>query len=178
MMKYLNGTLVVCLGLLGALSPAPGQEAEIGSQRLAGVERLVIRWDQFHDYQAALADGQSPGTVLRELLVESMSPGLETLLTGDIESERPVRIWWLTIIVENANGGPPTLSDAQSWYGIHQDNHIPILVDAGQDVRNKYNGGQYPFFFLLRPDMAIEYWGIPEPGDNAFLALFYVDQYL
>jgi hypothetical protein len=89
-----------------------------------------------------------------------------------------LRIWWLTIIVENANGGPPTLSDAQSWYGIHQDNHIPILVDAGQDVRNKYNGGQYPFFFLLRPDMAIEYWGIPGPGDNAFLALFYVDQYL
>lgn len=89
-----------------------------------------------------------------------------------------LRVWWITIIVEDANGGPPTLSDAQSWYAIHQDSHIPILVDAGQDVRDKYNGGQYPFFFLLQPSMAVEYWGIPEPGDNAFLALFYVDQYL
>ena len=112
--------------------------------------------------------------------------GTDNANTAGLQSSYPTvrekiaqyRIWWLTIIVENAQGGPPTLSDATSWFESHQDNHIPVMVDDTQQIRNVYNGGQYPFFFLLDPFMAIEFWGLPGPGDNPFLALFFVDQYL
>ena len=89
-----------------------------------------------------------------------------------------LRIWWLTIIVEDSGGNPPTVADAQMWYNLHQDEYIPVMVDESQQVRNVYNGGQYPFFFLLDPFMAIEYWGLPAPGENPFMALFFVEQYL
>jgi hypothetical protein len=89
------------------------------------------------------------------------------------------RIWWVTIIVENSSGGAPTLSDSQSWYGIHQDSRIPVLVDETQQVRNTYNGGSYPFFFLLDPVMAVEFWDVADaPGDNTFPALWMVQQHL
>ncbi|WP_146658616.1 TlpA family protein disulfide reductase [Enhygromyxa salina] len=112
--------------------------------------------------------------------------GADTAETASLQQTYPtvrdkvysLRIWWITVIVEDAGGGPPTLSDAESWYSIHQDNHIPVLVDETQGVRNIYNGGQYPFFFLLDPNMAVEYWGVPGPGDNPFLALWFVEQYL
>ena len=94
------------------------------------------------------------------------------------EKVHSLRIWWVTIIVENAGGGEPTLSDAQSWYGAHQDPYIPILVDAGQQVRGVYNAGSYPFFFLLDPLMAVEFWQVAGPGDNTFPALWMVQQFL
>jgi hypothetical protein len=94
------------------------------------------------------------------------------------EKVHNLRIWWITIIVENSGGGAPTLSDSQSWFGIHQDPYIPILVDETQQVRNTYNGGSYPFFFLLDPVLAVEFWEVAGPGDNTFPALWMVQQYL
>ncbi|WP_106395867.1 TlpA family protein disulfide reductase [Enhygromyxa salina] len=112
--------------------------------------------------------------------------GVDNAETASLQTAYPtvrdkvysLRIWWITIIVEDAAGNPPTLSDSESWYAAHQDNHIPVLVDETQQVRGIYNGGQYPFFFLLEPELGVEFWGIPGPGDNPFLALFFVDQYL
>lgn len=89
-----------------------------------------------------------------------------------------LRIWWITIMVENINGGPPTLSDAQSWATTHPDSSIPVLVDEEQQVISTYSGGQFPFFFLLDPNLAIEMWKIPGPGDNTHPALWAVQQYL
>ena len=94
------------------------------------------------------------------------------------EKVHDLRIWWLTFVVEAADGSPPTLGDAQSWYASHQDPYIPILADENVDILPIYNGGQFPFFFLLDPYMAIEDWRIPGPSDNPFYALFLVDQYL
>lgn len=94
------------------------------------------------------------------------------------EKVHNLRIWWVTIIVENAGGGAPGLNDSQSWYGVHQDPYIPILVDDTQQVRNTYNGGSYPFFFLLDPVMAVEFWEVAGPGDNTFPALWMVQQHL
>jgi hypothetical protein len=48
------------------------------------------------------------------------------------EKVHSIRIWWVTFIVENNAGGPPTASDAISWYQVHTDNNIPILVDETQ----------------------------------------------
>jgi hypothetical protein len=104
--------------------------------------------------------------------------GLQQIYPSVREKVWNLRIWWVTIIIENAMGEAPTLSDSQTWYGIHQDNHIPILVDETQQVRNTYNGGSYPFFFLLDPTLAVEFWKIAGPGDNTFPALWAVQQYL
>jgi hypothetical protein len=94
------------------------------------------------------------------------------------EKVHNLRVWWITIVVENANGDAPTLNDSQSWATTHPDSVIPVLVDETQQVRNTYNGGQYPFFFLLDPNMAIELWKIPDANDNAHPALWAVQQYL
>jgi hypothetical protein len=104
--------------------------------------------------------------------------GLQQIYPSVREKVHKLRIWWVTIIVENSGGTAPTLSDAQTWFNIHQDNHIPILVDDTQQVRNTYSGGSYPFFFLLDPVMAVEFWKIAGPGDNTFPALWAVQQYL
>ena len=89
-----------------------------------------------------------------------------------------LRIWWLTFIVEASDGSNPSQADAAMWYQLHQDQYIPVLVDDNKEILNIYNGGQFPFFFLLDPLMGIEHWSLPNPNDNPFLALFFVDQYL
>ena len=112
--------------------------------------------------------------------------GVDNAQTAGLQQSYPtvrdkvhdLRIWWMTFIVEASDGSNPTLGDAQSWYTSHQDPYIPIFVDDNKEILNVYNGGQFPFFFLLTPDQKIEYWGIPGPGDNPFMALFFVDQYL
>jgi thiol-disulfide isomerase/thioredoxin len=104
--------------------------------------------------------------------------GLQQIYPSVREKVHKLRIWWITIIVENQAGGPPGLNDSQSWFGIHQDPYIPILVDETQQVRNTYGGGSYPFFFLLDPLIAVEFWQIAGPGDNTFPALWMVQEYL
>lgn len=104
--------------------------------------------------------------------------GLQQIYPSVREKVHGLRIWWVTIIVENNAGGAPTLSDSQSWFGVHQDSYIPILVDDTQQVRNTYSGGSYPFFFLLDPQMAVEFWETSGPGDNPFPALWMVQEYL
>ena len=104
--------------------------------------------------------------------------GLQQIYPSVRDKVHGLRIWWVTIIVENTSGGPPTLSDSETWFSIHQDPYIPILVDETQQVRNTYNGGSYPFFFLLDPGMKVEFWEVAGPGDNTFPALWMVQQYL
>jgi hypothetical protein len=94
------------------------------------------------------------------------------------EKIHTLRIWWITIIAENSGGGPPSLSDAQSWATTHHDPYIPVLVDDTQQVRDVYNGGQFPWFFLISPSLAIEFWKIPGPNDNAHPALWMVQAFL
>ena len=78
------------------VAPPLGQPAEIKSLPLAGHERLDIGWDRYHEYRRVFADRQPLATVLREHLIDGISPGLKALLAGEIESERPVRVWWFT----------------------------------------------------------------------------------
>jgi hypothetical protein len=90
------------------------------------------------------------------------------------------RIWWFTFIVENSAGGPPTASDASSWYSIHHDNSIVILVDANQQMWPVFGSNAFPHFFLLDPEMKIEYF--PGPADatdtNPYPAVGLVDTLL
>lgn len=78
-----------------------------------------------------------------------------------------LRIWWLTFVVEDANGGPPTAADATTWFNQHHDNYIPILSDTEQKMWPSYGSNAYPHFFLLDPQMRIEYFPGPTDGTNA-----------
>jgi hypothetical protein len=112
--------------------------------------------------------------------------GADTADTAPLQQTYPtvrdkvhnLRIWWITTIIENAGGGPPSQTDAASWFGVHQDPYIPIFADVTQQVRDTYQGGSYPFFFLLDPTMAVYYYKIAGPGDNTFPALWAVQEYL
>ena len=83
-------------------------------------------------------------------------------------------------MVENANGGPPTATDATTWYSTHQDPYIPIMVDETQQVRDRFLGPAFPHFFLLDPEMKIEYFPPPSGGTNEdpYPAVGLVDKYL
>ena len=89
-----------------------------------------------------------------------------------------LRVWWITIIVEDANGGPPTVGDTSSWAQAHQDAYIPVLADETQQIRDTYNAGQYPFVFLVDPAMALYFWEVPQQGGTPQPALWAVQQYL
>ena len=108
----------------------------------------------------------------------STTQGLQQIYPSVREKVHTSRIWWVTFVVENVSGGPPTAADSQSWGTQHADPYIPVLADESQQVRNTYNGGSYPFFFLVAPDMSVEFWGLPGPGDNQHPALWFVQAYL
>jgi hypothetical protein len=96
------------------------------------------------------------------------------------EKVHGLRIWWITFVVENAQGGPPTAADATTWYTAHHDAYIPIMVDADQKMWPAYGSNAYPHFFLLDPLLRIEYF--PGPGDgtdtNPYPAVGLVDTML
>jgi hypothetical protein len=91
-----------------------------------------------------------------------------------------LRIWWVTFIVENSSGGPPTSADATSWFQIHHDNYIPIMVDANQQMWPSYGSNAFPHFFLLDPELKIEYFPAATDATNAnpYPAVGMVEQYL
>ena len=83
------------------------------------------------------------------------------------------KIMWLTFIVENQSGGPPTLSDSTSWATQHYDPHIPVLVDDTQGMRDKFVAGAFPTFFIAAPDMTVEFF----PTTDVYQALQFVNDY-
>jgi hypothetical protein len=96
------------------------------------------------------------------------------------EKVHGLRIWWITFIVENSQGGAPTANDATVWYSAHHDAYIPIMVDANQQMWPNFGSNAYPHFFLLDPEMKIEYF--PSPADandtNPYPAVGLVDTQL
>lgn len=88
--------------------------------------------------------------------------GLQQIYPTVREKLHNLHFWWITVLIEDVNGNAPTLSDSQSWFGVHQDPYIPILVDETQKVRDTYQGGSYPFFFLLNPTMDVYVWQVAE----------------
>jgi hypothetical protein len=96
------------------------------------------------------------------------------------EKVHSLRIWWITFVVEDPSGGAPTIADAQSWFGVHHDNYIPILVDSTQEVESKFLAGSFPHFFLLDPTMHIEYYPAPadQTDNDPYPAVGKVDKYL
>lgn len=88
------------------------------------------------------------------------------------------RIRWITVFVEGViQGMPPTLTDAQAWDDIHHHPLVPVLVDADRQVQEHFDGGQYPHFFLIDPDMQIEYFAQPSANDY-YPAITMIDKYL
>ncbi|MFV8750975.1 hypothetical protein ACNOYE_10560 [Nannocystaceae bacterium ST9] len=78
-----------------------------------------------------------------------------------------LRIWWITFVVENSAGGAPTAADGTTWFSTHHDNYIPIMSDLEQEMWPNYGSNAYPHFFLLDPEMRIEYFPGPTDGTDA-----------
>ncbi|PRP91628.1 hypothetical protein ENSA5_53880 [Enhygromyxa salina] len=88
------------------------------------------------------------------------------------------RVFWVTYMVQDAQGDAPTLADAETWASMHPDDKIPIFVDDTQQVLDRYGSGQFPFFFLVDPVMAIEFWAYAGANADPFFPLSLVDEYL
>ena len=114
--------------------------------------------------------------------------GVDDANTGWIQAAYPtvrdkvhgLRIWWLTFISQDQAGGAPTIADAETWFSIHKDNYIPIMVDETQDVQAAFLGPAFPHFFLLDPTLHIEYFPPASGGTNEdpYPAVGLVDKYL
>jgi hypothetical protein len=91
-----------------------------------------------------------------------------------------VRIWWLTFVTEDVNGANPTVADATTWANMHEDAYVPVLADEEQLIHDRYVGSSFPWFFLLDPEMKIEYFPPPSGGTNEdpYPAVGLVDKYL
>jgi hypothetical protein len=77
---------------------AKGRPREIGDLPLAGVERLVVRWGRYYRYLQRFLEGSADVTALRgELLDEwlrDLSPVIIAILTGNVPTDRRLRVWW------------------------------------------------------------------------------------
>ena len=86
---------------------------EIRGFPLRGVEQVVVCWGAYREYRASFirgekaahlklwdslsgrgAGGDHPLRELRSRLFGRPSPGLESLLSGELTAGRPLRIWW------------------------------------------------------------------------------------
>jgi hypothetical protein len=81
-------------GLQTPSRPSPNQPEQLKGLPLAGVEQIVMRWNRFTHYLADFVSGEKAPHMMRERLFESLSSGLEVLLSDRPLSDGPVRIWW------------------------------------------------------------------------------------
>ncbi len=118
--------------------------------------------------------------------VASWIAGVDDNATDDFESFYPTvrekvqgkKIWWMTFIVQDIDGGPPTSEDAIVWDQMHANPLVPILVDLDQRVVNGFGAGSFPHFFLLKPDKTIGFFPANQSGLGPYPAVGMVDQFL
>lgn len=72
----------------------PGQPDNIAGMPLVGIEQIKMRWSRYQEYLAAFVEGDKAPYLMRERLLETMSPGLEALFSGPLQTSEPVRLWW------------------------------------------------------------------------------------
>ena len=98
-------------------------------------------------------------------IAKGNNPDLENMYPTVRGKVHDVEVLWLTYLIENNSGGPPGLSDSQTWAQQHYDPYVPILVDENQNVAAAYGVGSIPHFFLLGPDGLLEYF--PNDADSS-----------
>jgi hypothetical protein len=83
-------------GLVPLEGDQKDQPAELSDMPLIGAERVVVDWAAYKKYKRAFIDGQKAASEFlgRDQIFKDLSPGLESLLSGQAISNRPLRIWW------------------------------------------------------------------------------------
>jgi hypothetical protein len=76
------------------------QHASLGGLPLAAVEQIVVQWGRYKEYLAEFFKGDQAPDLLRTLLFDMLSPGLDALFGGEPLSEAPVRVWWANMAPE------------------------------------------------------------------------------
>lgn len=84
-------------------SPPPGQRQSIAGLPFVGSERITIHWSSYQSYYAAFIEGEKAFYMMRERLLEALSPGLNALFSSPLSTGKPVRLW--------LNGETPELDD-------------------------------------------------------------------
>lgn len=120
-----------------------------------------------HTFGAWISGAQSTNTAA----LDATWPTLRTKVNE-------LRIWWITVIVQDNEGNAPTLHDAESWNEVHHNPRVPVLVDSDQQLLHHFGGNQFPHFFLIDPAMKIESYSSNPPGSAPYPALDLVEEYL
>ena len=74
------------------------------------------------------------------------------------------KVMFITVLTQDNAGGETTLADLETWATDYPDALVPTLNDPEQQIDAHYNGSAYPTFFIVSPDMKIEYF--PASGDS------------
>ncbi len=101
--------------------------------------------------------------------------GLETSYPTMRDKVHNREIFWITVLYEDAAHEPAQSSDAVAWSVAHPDQAIPVLVDQERQMAIQYGSKGIPFFFIVDPAMAVEYW---PPTGSGYQTLSIIESYL
>jgi hypothetical protein len=90
-------------GIRRQTAPPPSQRETIAELPFAGSERITVHWSKYQNYLAAFVEGEKAFYMMRDRLLEALSPGLQSLFKNPPMSVKPIRLW--------LNGDTPELDD-------------------------------------------------------------------
>lgn len=65
-------------------------------------------------------------------------------------------LYWVTVLGENVEGQPPSVSDLQVWERDYPNDRIPVLADNdSRDFTWFFINGGWPSLYLLSPDLTL-----------------------
>ena len=76
------------------LTPPPGRPSSMAGLPLIAVEHITVRWNRYQEYLAGFFEGEKAPYLMRDRLLEAISPGLQALFSNQQLSPLPVRVWW------------------------------------------------------------------------------------
>ena len=63
-------------------------------------------------------------------------------------------IFWITILLDNDHGEPPSENDLYDWYSLYPNDYVPVLADnQNGDFYNLYNDGGVPTVLVFDENM-------------------------
>jgi hypothetical protein len=80
-----------------------GQREAIAEIPFAGIERITVHWEKYQHYLAAFVEGEKAFYMMRDKLIDALSPALQSFFINPPPTDKPIRLW--------LNGDTPELDD-------------------------------------------------------------------
>jgi len=116
-----------------------------------------------------------PCHTVADWIAKGNNPGLEADYPTIRAKVHEGRVFWLTYLIEDGNYAPPSVTDSQEWAAQHPDPYVPVLADEEQNTPAAYGVGAIPHFFIVGPDMLLEYF--PAANESGYETLSIIDAY-